>query len=280
MEFAFINGTPAPSQRVTLSGGHGAFRPRLAREYGSGTVMVVWEDRREGSTEQPYRFDVYGQRLSGMLSLQGGNLPLAVGGHYYVEDDSATWTPRPVIAGGENGFMSAWFDHEPQVESDRWSIAAAMVPIIGPMDAPFTVARTTYGQSHAGSAPVGSLAITFNQAVNEYLVGFSLYMESFMGYLSSALVQRVDPGGQLLRVDGTVMAEPGVGRAVDYAVDDQLFIALAANPSGGVNRSNILTVYSKRLPEGHGRDMDIYGVQVIYPASNGHYLFLPSVVRH
>lgn len=278
MEFVFINGKPIASRRMTLSGSHGGFRPRVAREAASGTLMVVWEDRRAATSEEPYRFDVYGQRLGSDLSLRGDNLPLATGGEYNVGDASATWTPRPVVVGGNSGFLAAWFAHQSDVANDAWSVQAALVSADGSVLPPFTVARTTYSQTHAGKAPTGSLAIAHNPAANEFLVGFGLYMESFGGYVSSALVQRVDVNGQLLRMDGSVMPAPGVGRAVDYALDDQLFVALAANASSGPNTSDILAVYSKRLLEGHEYNMDIFGVRVTYPVSKGNYVFLPSAL--
>jgi hypothetical protein len=278
-EFAFINGVPMASRRVALSGAHGAFRPRIAYSPASASLLVIWEDRRAGSTEQPNRFDVYAQRLSPSLAAQGGNLLLAADNHYYLEDDSATWTPRPVVAAGNSGFLTAWFDHEPQGASQHWSVQAALVPATGASGTPFSIAATSYSQQHLGEAPSGSLSLAYSRAASEYLVGFTIYTESFFGYLSSALVQRVSTSGQLLRVDGSLLSEPGVGRAVDYAVDNQLFIALAENPNSGADISDVLVLYSKRLPGGHARDMDIFGARLTYPASAYHYAFLPAVTR-
>jgi hypothetical protein len=278
-EFAFINGVPMTARRVTLSGAQGAFRPRVARSPAGGSLLVVWEDRRAGSTDQPNRFDVYAQQLSSNLVAQGGNLLLASGSHYYLEDDSATWTPRPAVAAGNTGFLVAWFDHQPQAAIQNWSVQAAFVPATGAPGTPFPIAGTSYAQQHLGEAPTGSLSLAYSRAMGEYLVGFTLYTESFFGYLSSALVQRVGASGQLLRVDGSLLPEPGIGRAVDYAVDNQLFVALAENPNSGPDISDVLVLYSKRRPGGHARDMDIYGARVTYPVAAYHYAFLPAVTR-
>ncbi len=278
-EFAFINSVPMASRRIVLSGAHGAFRPRLARDLSTGTLLVVWEDRRAGSAEQPYRFDVYAQRLAADLSLQGSNIPLATESHYFLEDDSATWTPRPALAGSNFGFLVAWFDHQPQGEAHRWAIVSRFVSSTGVPGAPFEVARTTYNEEHLGNAPSGTLGVVHSQAAGEYLVGFTLYTESFLGYVSSALAQRVNVAGQLLRVDGSVLSEAGVGRSVDYSGDDQVFIALAANANSGPGTSDVLLLYSKQRPGGHSRDMEIFGARLIYPGTAYHYTMLPVTLR-
>ena len=182
-EFAFINDTPLVSQRVSLSAGHGAFRPRLARQRMGGALLVIWEDRRDGSTEQPYRFDVYAQRVSAGLVAQGVNLLLAAGSHYYLENTSATWTPRPVVAAGNGGFLTAWFEHTPQGAIQRWSVQAAFVPTTGVSRTPFTVAATSYSQQHPEEAPSGSLSLAHTQITRESLGGFTLSTESLFGTL-------------------------------------------------------------------------------------------------
>ena len=278
-EFAFINGTPTVSRRISLSEAHGAFRPRLARERSAGALLVVWEDRRAGSAEQPYRFDVYAQRLAADLSPRGSNLLLAADSHYYLEDDSATWTPRPVVAGGDSGFLAAWFDHEPQGANRHWSVWAALVSANGTLGAPIQIAATSYSQEHLGEAPTGSLGLAYNRPAGEYLVGFTLYTESFLGYMSSALVQRVNLSGQLLRVDGSPLPEAAVGRSLDYTGDNQLFIALADNPSSGPSTSDVLALYSKQRPGGHARDMEIFGARLTYAGSAYHYTMLPVTMR-
>lgn len=95
--FAWINNAPVFTERVNVTTDHGAFRPRLARHAATGKILIAWEDRRD-AIEQPYRFDVYSQILSDGLAPLGGSFVLQSGSYYFNDDESATWTPRPVVA--------------------------------------------------------------------------------------------------------------------------------------------------------------------------------------
>lgn len=243
--FTFINDLPTLNADVQLTGNHGAFRPRAALDNNLEQLLVVWEDRRD-DLNQPDRFDVYGQRLSTNLSLNGNNFSLSEGTNYFGEDDSANWTPRPAVSRGHQGFMVAWFEHRPDGEYHDWAILASRVPDNGLLASPKIVARTSYVETHVGREPTGTVDIAYNRAAGEYLVAFAMYTESVWGYLSSIFVQRLDETGQLLAFDGTDQQDPGVGRAVDYSLDDQIFVSLATNTSFGLNLSNHMVVYTKR----------------------------------
>ncbi len=256
----------------------GAFRPRLAYSAGLNQYLVAWEDRRN-SAGQAYRFEVYAQQLSSDMAIVGSDIQLAAGGDYANYDTSATWTPRPAVAGGDNRFLIAWFTHEVQDSAMLWSVTGRLVPDGGVPGTPFTIARMTFAQSHTGQSPTGFLAVAYLNPVQEYLVGMTSHLESVWGYLSLALVQRVSSDGQLLKLDGSIRSQPSVGNSVDYDNDDQVGIAIATNPISGVGTSDYLVAYSKHAPGRSSQDFDIWGARVRMPAPSVKGAYLPLVPR-
>lgn len=279
MEFYFSGDTPVVESIVDISDGNtGAFRPRLAYSIGLNQYLVVWEDRRNVSG-QAYRFDVYAQRLGNDLTIMESDIPLATGGDYSNYDTSATWTPRPVVAGGDNRFLVAWFDRNVEESAVIWSVKGRLVPTSGTVGTPFTIAEMPFAQEHAGQSPTGFLAIAYLPAAQEYLVGMTSHLESLWGYLSFALVQRVSSDGQLLKIDGTPQSSPGVGYSVDYESEDQIALGMAINPVSGAGTADYMVVYGKHLRNKPAQDYDIWSARMQIPAPYLESVYLPLVYK-
>lgn len=282
MDFYFDGDNPiAGTPRSVSDVSGGAFRPRLAYSSGLNQYLVVWEDRRNAGG-QAYRFDVYAQRLGSDMTITEGDTSLATGGDYTNHDTSATWTPRPVVAGGDNHFLTAWFARETQNGAVVWSVIGCLVPDSRTLGTPFTVAQIPFAQTHTGQSPTGFLVAAYVSTAQEYMVGMTSHLESLWGYLSFALVQRVSSDGQLLKMDGSPQSEPGVGSSVDYENDDQIAIAMSVNPVSGAGKADYMVVYGKHSTNRPAQDFDIWGVRVQIPASGAPYLrsvYLPLILK-
>ncbi|GEM_PF-1728910 len=258
-EFDVVNGLPIVDSTVTLSAGQGgAFRPAIAYSAGLDQYAVVWEDRRNAATEA-YAFDVYAQRLSAELNRTAENVNLATG-NYANLDNSATWTPRPIIAASNAGFLATWFERTVAGDATIWRVQSRLLAATGMPGTPFTVMRMSFAQPHPGDAPTGFLGSAYLDALQEFLVTASSHQETLAGYFSAARVQRVATTGDLLNLDGTPRLTPGLGNRIDAANDIQLAVALAADNTNGDNR--YLVGYSKHAPDGHSQDFDIWGMTI------------------
>ena len=265
LEFFFSGDDPIPGSSVDVSGASaGAFRPRLAYSAALGTHLVMWEDRRNAGS-QSGRFDVYGQRLSGGLSLIGSNMSFAVGGDYASEDSSSTWTALPVVAANGSGFLAAWFVQDIQGSARLRRVDGSFVPATGARGASFVLSRMTFAQSHSGNAPSGSLSLAHVDAAHEFMLGITSHLESVWGYLSTARVQRITDSGELLRMNGSLLSQPSVGTSIDYANDDQFGSGLALAPAPGSELSGCLAVYGKHALGRQSLDFDIWGARVQIP---------------
>jgi hypothetical protein len=271
-EFHFSNGVLISDATVNISGTGGAFRPRLAFSDQMMTYFVVWEDRQNVSVD--FSFDVYGQRLNNNLAPIGNNIILDSDKNYVNVDDSATWTPRPVVTGGESEFFVTWFSHQSLGSTEDWSVLGSLVPATGSPGAAFSIAHMTYAVSHVGQAPTGFLDVAYAVSVQEYLVGLSSHLESLWGYLSFALVQRIDTNGQLLRQDGTLQNQSGVGTSIDFALDDQIGITMAVVPSQ-LEIANYAVLYSKHAVNQHSQDFDIWSAIFRVASPDIKTLYLP-----
>ena len=280
VEFHFNGDVPIISSSLTLSGTNGgSFRPFMAFSTAMNQYLVSWEDRRNAAG-QPYRFDVYTQRISGQFTLFENNFALATGGDYTNYDSTATWTPRPAIASASDQFVAVWFARTTQGGAVIWSVMGNLIPISGiPSTTPFTVARITFAQSHTGNSPAGYLSIAYSWASKEYLVAMSSYMESVWGYLSLALIQRVRYDGQLLKLDGSIQSQPGVGYSVDYENEDQLAPGIAVNPISNPATTDFMIVYGKHLINQSAQDTDIWNVRVQEEAPYAKSVFLPEIMK-
>jgi hypothetical protein len=256
----------------------GAFRPHLAYSGALDQYLVAWEDRRNAG-EQAYRFDVYAQRVNGNMTLAGSDITLATGGDYTNYDSSATWTPRPAVAGGGEHFLAAWFSREAEDGAVVWSADGSLVSSGGTPGTAFTIAQTSFAQSHAGQSPTGFLSAAYASTAQEYLVGMTSHLESVWGYLSLARIQRVSYDGQLLNQDGAVQGTPGVGYSVDYDNDDQIAVGLAVNPVSGAGTADYMAVYAKHRMDQTAQDFDIWSVRVQIPAPYLKSVYLPLVSR-
>lgn len=107
----------------------------------------------------------------------------------------------------------------------------------------------------------------------------SIFKETFVGYRPYVLVQRIDPTGKLLHLDGTALTETDGGFPVDPDLDNQLYIAITVNPWVNNSRSDYLLLYSKRAPIGGSRYPDIWSLRVGLPVSQGGYAYLPFLKR-
>ena len=111
------------------------------------------------------------------------------------------------------------------------------------------------------------------------MVGLTSHLESLWGYLSFALVQRVSSSGQLLKMDGALQSEAGVGSSVDYENDDQIAIGMTVNPVSGVSTADYMVVYGKHPTDRPAQDFDIWGVRVRIPAPYIENVYLPIVFK-
>jgi hypothetical protein len=281
LDFAFTGAGVAPSAPRDVSPGEGTFRPQLGYSTASNQYLAVWEDRR-ATAGQAYRFDVYAQRLGADLGVLDGNIALAVGRDYTNDDSSATWTPRPVVAGGDDRFLALWFDRQPSDGAVVWSTLGRLVFQDGETSAPFTATRATFAQRHIGNAPSGFLAAAYTSSTREFVIGMTSYLESFSGYFSYALAQRLTEDGQLLRIDGTPQSAPGVGTTVDTQLDDKVGVAVAVRPSTSAGTAVYTLAYSKHAPNKPALDFDIWsaGLEILAPfAPPEEELYLPLVRR-
>jgi len=280
IEFYFSGDTPIAGNILAVADVNGGgFRPRLTYSGSMNQYLVVWEDRRNAGG-QLYRFDVYSQRISGDLVIQESDLPLATGGDYTNYDTTATWTPRPAVSEGDGRFLAIWFTRTTQGSAVIWSVMGNFIPASGsPSATPFTIARMSFAQSHAGNSPAGFLGIAYSWGSKEYLVGISSYLESVWGYLSFALIQRVNNNGQLLKMDGSLQSQPGVGYSVDYENEDQLAPGIAVNPISNPSTTDFIIMYGKHLVNQTAQDTDIWSVIVKEEAPYIKNVFLPLIMK-
>jgi hypothetical protein len=267
-----VPGTPF----AVSAAGAGAFRPRAAFSPQLDRYLLAWEDRRNAAS-QPFAFGVYARRLSGDLTPEAADLELLANGDYTNYDADTTWTPRPTVAGGADGFLAAWFSRETQNTAVVWSVQGRLVPAAGSPAAPLTLARMTFAQPHSGQSPTGFLASSYAWPAREYLVAVTSQLESVWGYISSLRVQRLTAQGGLLRLDGTAQSQPGVGYLVDYETDDQVSAALAVDPAFAADAAAFLIAYGKHDLSQPAQDFDIWGVQVRLPAAAAYRGLLPVV---
>jgi hypothetical protein len=279
VELYFSGDNPVPGTPLDVSDGNGgAFRPRLAYSAGLNRYLAVWEDRRNAGG-QAYRFDVYAQRLGGGMTITGSDIAVGTGSDYTNYDTSATWTPRPVVVGGSSHFLVAWFTRDVQDSAVIWSVKGGLVPASGAPGMPFTIAQMPFAQSHTGQSPTGFLAAAYASTAQEYMVGMTSHLESLWGYLSFARVQRVSSSGQLLKIDGSLQSEAGVGSSVDYENDDQIAIEMTVNPVSGTSTADYMVVYSKHPMGREAQDFDIWGARVRIPAPYIENVYLPIVLK-
>lgn len=280
MEFYFRGDSPVVGSIINISDENTeAFRPHLAYSTGLNQYLVVWEDRRNASG-QAYRFDVYAQRLGNDMTVTESDIALATGGDYTNYDTSATWTPRPVVAGGNDHFLVAWFDRHVEDSAVIWSVKGRLVPASGMVGTPFTIAEMPFAQSHVGRSPTGFLVTAYLATAQEYIVGMTTHLESLWGYLSFARIQRVNNDGRLLKLDGTLQDSPRVGYSIeDYENEDQIAIGMAVNPVGGIRVAEYMMVYGKHLRNKPAQDYDIWSVRIQVPAPYLKNVYLPLVSK-
>lgn len=276
--FHFQSNQPIIDGTSTISSANGgAFRPRVAYSSSLDGYLITWEDRRN-STGQ-YKFDVFAQRVNGNAIPVGNNFALATGGDYTNYDTTATWTPRPVVAGGKTHFLVSWFTREVQGNAILWSVTGRLISSNGSLGTPFTIAKMTFAAPHNGQSPSGFLSIAFSESVQEYLVGLSTYMESIWGYLSFALVQRVNTNGNLLKLDGSLQNSPGVGYTLDSAIDDRVGISIASHSYGTSPAVDYTVLYSKHAQSGPSQDFDIWSAQVKIGSNRSFKTYLPLMSK-
>lgn len=278
-EFYFSGDSPVTGTVLDLSDvSGGGFRPHLAYSSALNQYLVAWEDRRNASG-QAYRFDVYAQRLSDSMTIAGSDIALAAGGDYTNYDTSATWTPRPAVAGGGDHFLATWFSRDVEDSAVIWSVEGNLISSGGTPGTVFTIAQMSFAQSHTGQSPAGFLAAAYASTAQEYLVGMTSHLESMWGYLSFARIQRISSDGQLLKMDGSPQSTAGVGYSVDYENDDQVAIGLAVNPVGGAGTADYMAVYAKHRTDQTAQDFDIWSVRVQIPAPYVKSVYLPLVSK-
>jgi hypothetical protein len=254
----------------------GAFRPQLIYSPEMDQYLAVWEDRRNAA-DKPDFFQVTAQRVAHDWTLSGQNLMLSDGSLYTSPDTSATWTPRPTVSASRTNFLVSWFSRKAETTAVLWSVQASLLSSSSSAEPAFPVARINFAQPHPENAPTGFLASAYAPGINEYLVGWSSHMESFWGYFSLALVQRVGTDGTLVRLDGSVQNQPGVGYSIDYENDDQINIGLAADTAREFS-ADYFVIYSKHPLDHAELDFDIWGTHVFIPAANSRNLYLPTIL--
>jgi Zn-dependent metalloprotease len=260
MEFHLSGDSPVVNNQRNISDvNSGSYRPSLAYSAVLNQYLVVWEDQRNAG-DQSSRFDVYAQRLANDSAGIGANIPLATGGIYPTSDTSATWTPRPAVAGGSGNFLATWYEYQVQGSAAIWRVKRRLMSSDGSFGPAASVTEITFAQSHSGNAPTGFLTALYHSASSEYLVGQTSHLESLWGYISTVRIQRVRSDGQLLNLDGSLRSQPTVGNALDYANDDQISLAMAVKPS---NVAEYLVIYGKHAPGQQAQDFDIWGSRVL-----------------
>lgn len=260
LEFSMTGDVPTASTPITITDvSKGAFRPRITFSRSLNKHLIVWEDRRSAGASA-YRFDVYAQRLGSDLSKPDANVVLDSGLDYTNLDTSATWTPRPVVTSGNNQFVTAWFRHQVQDGASTWTLVSNRVPDAGAVLTPTAAAEMTFATGHSGQSPSGYAELVAVNAGNEFVMGFTSHQESVFGYLSSALVQRIDANGNLMEMNGKPQTEVGVGNSVDYQLDDQLNLGMAVNETGGL--ASVLVAYGKHAVQQHSRDFDVWSTRM------------------
>jgi hypothetical protein len=261
-EFHFNNGQATVDvQLVTSEARGGAFRPSLDYSSALNQYLVAWEDRRAAAGNL-HLFDIYGQRIDTDLTAAGNNFVLGLGGNYMNSDDSATWTPRPVVVAGQANFLAAWYKPEFSNDDAFWTLQGALVPTTGLTLTTFTIAQISFAQPPQGNAPTGFLTGLYNLTDQEFLLVLSSHTESLWGYFSTVRVQRIDRNGQLLKLDGALQPAPGVGAIIDSAIDDQISVAGAANAIVGAN-TGYLIAYGRHAPNQHAQDFDLWSTQLL-----------------
>ena len=267
IEFYFDQGFPAVSASNEVSWWQtGAFRPDLAYDPRQNRYLAVWEDRRQ-AIGKPYRFDVYAQLLDERLMITGPSLVLAAGGDYSNDDNTSSWTPRPVAAADGEQFQAAWFEHKEEGIAALWTLQSRSVSPFGWVSSPKIWLRFTYAQNRR--SPASFLDLEYLPTGGEYIVGLSAYIDSeLLGYYSRLLIQRVSKGGELLKMDGSLQAHPAVGRALDLEKENQLMAAIAVNGSGygKPEVTDLLVVYSKHSRNQSQEDYDLWGARVQIPS--------------
>jgi hypothetical protein len=172
--------------------------------------------------------------------------------------------------------MAVWFRHQKTSGLDSWSLVGKTISASGAPNAAFAVAEMAFATSHAGQAPAGFATIKFLEFAQEYVVGLSSHLESFAGYFATALVQRVSVDGALIEVNGNRQGSIGVGRAIDYDLDDQIGIGIAVNESGSAR--DVTLTYAKHAPQKQSQDIDVWGVRMQFVTLARH-VHLPLVRR-
>lgn len=265
-EFSFSGDVPSVSSSVAVANtGAGAFRPSIAYSAALDRYLVAWEDRRDAAGAA-YRFDVYARQLNADLSAAGSELALATGGSYDSVDSSATWTPRPAVGAGDEGFMVGWFDRTTQDSAVVWSVDARPVTGSGSVGQLFEVARAPFVESHPNQQPTGFLSLGYTSAANEFLVALTTHLESVFGYRSFVLVQRVAATGGLINTDGSAQSGAGVGTSIDYSSEDQITVGVSP-ASSGASSADYLVSYGKHAVGSGGVDYDVWINRVTIPAS-------------
>lgn len=247
-------------QAVISEAAHGAFRPSLAYHPLSSRYLVTWEDRRAGAGD-PYRFDVYAQRLGSDLSNLGNNQLLSFG-MYENSDTSATWTPRPVVVDDSAGFIVTSFQAERLGGSTTWSIVGHRITLQGQLISVGRVSIVTITSPPNGNAPTGFMNITQDQVTNHYLVVVSSHIESLFGYYSSLRMQRFAEDGTLLTLQGQPQVSAGTGVALDPVLDDQIMVSMAQRSLSPLYSEHLL-VYARHALESHSQDYDIWSVRLV-----------------
>lgn len=253
--FHFEQGTLKVDKQTTVSPLQGgAFRPAIALASGQTGYLLAWEDRRNGSG-LPYRFDVYIQRLTSDFTLLNDNLALATGLTYENGDNSATWTPRPSVVSSGSGFLVAWFEHTSAASSEIWQAMGQLITDTQTTNK-FELMTMNFGQSHLNDEPTGFLTTSFDPLNQEFALGVTSQLESFVGYLPLIRLQRFTANGHLLRLDGSLRATASVGDRLDLSNAAQLSMAMTSYTVGA--RSGYLLVYAKNAIDHHARDYDVW----------------------
>lgn len=240
----------------------GAFRPRIAYSPVLDRYLVVWEDRRDAG-QATFRFDIYAQLLDRAATKVGDNVQLAVGGDYANDDATATWTPRPVVAGGDRAFLVNWFSRVVESDGVTWSVQSRFVTpdsSTASVSAPFSVFEIPFVLSHVGNSPTGFLAAVYQPAAQEFVVGLTSHLEGLTGYLSLARLQRVSADGKLIDRSGRVQLEPTIGYFIDSLRQEQFSISMAANSLP--DSRSIIVLYGKNPGNTSSQDYDIWSTKV------------------
>jgi len=213
------NGTMQLTSPLSLTVANKQAGVAVAYNADQNTYLLVWEDRRPGTTNQ----DVYGQVISADGSLAGSSLALTS-----ASSDQA----KPAVAYSEAGgvWLAVWYDKR---NSSQWDIYGQIIS-----GADGSLAGSNFGIATPGGSKndqeLPDVVARSGEATAEFVV---VWQDRRNDSDRDIYLQRVDAGGNLLDEPDTGADETDPAVNVPVAVDSSAYFerpAGAYDPDSGV----------------------------------------------